>query len=101
MLWTAPELLRVGDRRGTKAGDVYSLSIIASEVVNRDGVWNGLLQREAEDPSATTASTTIDDLFRQLTNRNLVIPTRPNLEQRDDFPPNLVAKIKIKFKKCH
>ena len=32
LLWTAPELLRSEDYRGTAAGDTYAFAIVASEV---------------------------------------------------------------------
>ncbi|XP_054609222.1 retinal guanylyl cyclase 2-like isoform X2 [Dunckerocampus dactyliophorus] len=35
LLWTAPELLRCPVRGGSKAGDVYSFSIIIQEVISR------------------------------------------------------------------
>ena len=51
LLWTAPELLRMGVRPlyGTQKGDVYSFAIIAQEIAYRaqpfflsDGDFNGL-----------------------------------------------------------
>jgi hypothetical protein len=42
LLWTAPELLRIGDYRGTPAADIYSFAIIGAELINREGVWNGV-----------------------------------------------------------
>ncbi len=47
LIWRAPELLRSGDRRGTKEGDVYSFGIICSELVNRENAWGGAV-KEAE-----------------------------------------------------
>lgn len=47
LLWRAPELLRSGERRGTKEGDVYSFSIIASELLNREMAW-GITKNEIE-----------------------------------------------------
>ena len=38
MLWTAPELLQMEDKRpwaGTRKGDVYSYSIILQEIIFR------------------------------------------------------------------
>ena len=35
-LWTAPEILKNPNNRGTKEGDVYSFSIIVQEVVLED-----------------------------------------------------------------
>lgn len=36
----APELIRVDDRHGTQAGDVYSFAIICSELLNRETAWD-------------------------------------------------------------
>uniref|UniRef100_A0AC34Q8K7 Guanylate cyclase n=1 Tax=Panagrolaimus sp. JU765 TaxID=591449 RepID=A0AC34Q8K7_9BILA len=38
-LWTAPELIRDSDHSGTKQGDVYSLAIICSEIINMKPPW--------------------------------------------------------------
>jgi len=38
-LWTAPELLRVGQAQKTQKGDVYSFAIIVQEIVYRKGVF--------------------------------------------------------------
>uniref|UniRef100_A0A914D8H8 guanylate cyclase n=1 Tax=Acrobeloides nanus TaxID=290746 RepID=A0A914D8H8_9BILA len=40
LLWAAPEIIRSNNIQGTKAGDIYSLAIIASEIVTKRAVWN-------------------------------------------------------------
>ncbi|KAH7718324.1 Protein GCY-20 [Aphelenchoides avenae] len=54
LLWTAPELLRSNDSSGTKASDVYSFAIIASELINMKPAWESSeetneRQRNAEE----------------------------------------------------
>jgi len=49
LLWTAPELLRENNRKGTKEGDVYSFAIICCELVNRETVWNGVEREDDVD----------------------------------------------------
>nr|AAG23826.1 guanylyl cyclase [Heterodera glycines] len=39
LVWTAPELLRDNDIVGNKFGDVYSFSIVSSEIVNMKPIW--------------------------------------------------------------
>ncbi|EGT60468.1 CBN-GCY-7 protein [Caenorhabditis brenneri] len=48
LLWSAPELLRAEDIRGTKEGDVYSLGIICAELITRKSVFN--MEDRKEDP---------------------------------------------------
>ncbi|CAB3396880.1 unnamed protein product [Caenorhabditis bovis] len=48
LLWSAPELLRNDNIRGTKEGDVYSLGIICAELITRKSVFN--LEDRNEDP---------------------------------------------------
>lgn len=38
-LWTAPELIRESDHTGSKEGDIYSLAMVCSEIVNMKPVW--------------------------------------------------------------
>uniref|UniRef100_A0A914YCN1 Guanylate cyclase n=1 Tax=Panagrolaimus superbus TaxID=310955 RepID=A0A914YCN1_9BILA len=38
-LWTAPELIVEMDHMGTKQGDIYSLALVCSEIVNMKPVW--------------------------------------------------------------
>uniref|UniRef100_A0A8R1HLR7 Guanylate cyclase n=1 Tax=Caenorhabditis japonica TaxID=281687 RepID=A0A8R1HLR7_CAEJA len=40
LLWSAPELLRAEDLRGSKEGDVYSLGVICAELITRKSVFN-------------------------------------------------------------
>lgn len=49
LLWTAPELLRENNRRGTREGDVYSFAIVCTELVNRETVWNGVERDDEVD----------------------------------------------------
>ncbi|KAI1707073.1 receptor family ligand binding region domain-containing protein [Ditylenchus destructor] len=53
LLWAAPEIIRTGDRRGTKEGDVYSFAIICSELINREKVWNGVEKDEEIEGKCT------------------------------------------------
>ena len=55
-LWTAPELLRdpALERRGTMAGDVFSLGIIMQEVVCRSAPY-AMLELTAEGTLARVA----------------------------------------------
>ncbi|CCD70806.1 Receptor-type guanylate cyclase gcy-7 [Caenorhabditis elegans] len=48
LLWSAPELLRAEDIKGSKEGDVYSLGIICAELITRKGVFN--MEDRKEDP---------------------------------------------------
>ncbi|UMM31890.1 hypothetical protein L5515_005910 [Caenorhabditis briggsae] len=48
LLWSAPELLRAEDIKGTKEGDVYSLGIICAELITRKSVFN--MEDRKEDP---------------------------------------------------
>ncbi|CAI2353557.1 unnamed protein product [Caenorhabditis sp. 36 PRJEB53466] len=48
LLWTAPELLRTEDIRGTKEGDLYSLGVICAELITRKSVFN--MEDRKEDP---------------------------------------------------
>lgn len=44
-LWTAPELLRMGQDaplEGSQKGDVFSFAIIVHEIVTREGPWAGI-----------------------------------------------------------
>ncbi|CAD5226277.1 unnamed protein product [Bursaphelenchus okinawaensis] len=50
LLWTAPEFLRSNDLTGSKAGDIYSFAIIASELFNMKPAWdNGEGKASPED----------------------------------------------------
>mgnify|MGYP002260094306 FL=1 len=43
MMWTAPELMRLGKEapvRGTQKGDVYSFAIICQELLTRSGPFD-------------------------------------------------------------
>uniref|UniRef100_A0A914QB65 Guanylate cyclase n=2 Tax=Panagrolaimus davidi TaxID=227884 RepID=A0A914QB65_9BILA len=41
LLWCAPEIIRSEDQHlGSKAGDIYSLAITASEIITRKHVWD-------------------------------------------------------------
>ena len=51
MLWTAPEILRLGSRpvNGTQEGDVYSFAIILQEFHTREGPYSAnYMQPEGE-----------------------------------------------------
>nr|CAD2157784.1 unnamed protein product [Meloidogyne enterolobii] len=78
LLWTAPELLRENNRKGTKEGDVYSFAIICCELVNRETVWNGV---EREDD--------VDEIIYRLRRTNTAIPHRPQLHPREEINQNL------------
>uniref|UniRef100_A0A1I8B604 Guanylate cyclase n=1 Tax=Meloidogyne hapla TaxID=6305 RepID=A0A1I8B604_MELHA len=81
LLWTAPELLRENNRKGTKEGDVYSFAIICCELVNRETVWNGV---EREDD--------VDDILHRLKQTNSSIPPRPLLHNIEN--QNLIHLIR-------
>uniref|UniRef100_A0A915MCK2 guanylate cyclase n=1 Tax=Meloidogyne javanica TaxID=6303 RepID=A0A915MCK2_MELJA len=83
LLWTAPELLRENNRKGTKEGDVYSFAIICCELVNRETVWNGV---EREDD--------VDDILHRLKQLNTSIPPRPLLRNNENINQNLLHLIR-------
>uniref|UniRef100_A0A1I8B5F6 Guanylate cyclase n=1 Tax=Meloidogyne hapla TaxID=6305 RepID=A0A1I8B5F6_MELHA len=83
LLWTAPELLRENNRKGTKEGDVYSFAIICCELVNRETVWNGV---EREDD--------VDEIIYRLRRTNTAIPHRPQLHPHEDVNQNLLLLIR-------
>uniref|UniRef100_A0A914P4I5 guanylate cyclase n=1 Tax=Meloidogyne incognita TaxID=6306 RepID=A0A914P4I5_MELIC len=83
LLWTAPELLRENNRKGTKEGDVYSFAIICCELVNRETVWNGV---EREDD--------VDEIIYRLRRTNTAIPHRPQLHPREEINQNLIHLIR-------
>ncbi|CAK5081410.1 unnamed protein product [Meloidogyne enterolobii] len=83
LLWTAPELLRENNRKGTKEGDVYSFAIICCELVNRETVWNGV---EREDD--------VDDILHRLKQINTSIPPRPLLRNNENINQNLLHLIR-------
>ncbi|KAF7634237.1 Guanylate cyclase [Meloidogyne graminicola] len=82
LLWTAPELLRENNRKGTKEGDIYSFAIICCELINRETVWNGV---EREDD--------VDEIIYRLRRSNVAIPHRPQLHPREEINQNLVRKL--------
>lgn len=49
LLWTAPEHLRDNDYVGSKKGDIYSFSLIASEILNMKPAWESDDKRDHED----------------------------------------------------
>lgn len=49
LLHTAPEVLREGLTSGTQAGDVYSFSIVCSELVGHSSAWNLENRKEEAD----------------------------------------------------
>jgi hypothetical protein len=49
LLWTAPELLRSGDLRGTKQGDVFSYAMVCSELINNETAWGGITDAKEID----------------------------------------------------
>ncbi|CAJ0582466.1 unnamed protein product, partial [Mesorhabditis spiculigera] len=71
MLWTAPEHLRDFSVIGSQAGDIYSMSIIASELVGKTSPWN--LENRVE-----TAEEVV-----HMVSKGLSPPMRPSL-----FPPD-------------
>nr|CAD2206774.1 unnamed protein product [Meloidogyne enterolobii] len=83
LLWTAPELLRENNRKGTKEGDVYSFAIICCELVNRETVWNGV---EREDD--------VDEILYRLRRSNVAIPHRPQLHPREEINQNLLHLVR-------
>ncbi|KJH40240.1 putative phage head-tail adaptor [Dictyocaulus viviparus] len=40
LLWTAPEILRKNDMRGSQEGDIYSFAIISAELVTKSWPWD-------------------------------------------------------------
>ncbi|KAL7071368.1 hypothetical protein ACQ4LE_009104 [Meloidogyne hapla] len=83
LLWTAPELLRENNRKGTKEGDVYSFAIICCELVNRETVWNGV---EREDD--------VDEIIYRLRRSNAAIPHRPHLHPQEEINQNMLHLIR-------
>ncbi|KAL3114808.1 hypothetical protein niasHT_014622 [Heterodera trifolii] len=83
LLWTAPELLRENNRKGTKEGDVFSFAIICVEMVNRETVWNGV-ERDED----------IDEILYRLKRTNTTIPHRPQLHPRAEINQNLLHLIR-------
>nr|CAD2194997.1 unnamed protein product [Meloidogyne enterolobii] len=83
LLWTAPELLRENNRKGTKEGDVYSFAIICCELVNRETVWNGV---EREDD--------VDEILYRLRRSNVAIPHRPQLHPREEINQNFLHLVR-------
>ncbi|KAF7634231.1 Guanylate cyclase, partial [Meloidogyne graminicola] len=80
LLWTAPELLRENNRKGTKEGDIYSFAIICCELINRETVWNGV---EREDD--------VDEIIYRLRRTNTAISHRPQIHPREEINQNLVT----------
>uniref|UniRef100_A0A146MC20 Guanylate cyclase n=1 Tax=Lygus hesperus TaxID=30085 RepID=A0A146MC20_LYGHE len=72
LLWTAPELLRSKQTRGTQKGDVYSFAIIFHELLSRRGPFCGL-----EEPKE------IIEMVKKLPKEEEE-PFRPNLEAVSD-----------------
>ncbi|KAL3107085.1 hypothetical protein niasHT_019481 [Heterodera trifolii] len=83
LLWTAPELLRENNRKGTKEGDVFSFAIICVEMVNRETVWNGV-ERDQD----------IDEILYRLRRTNTTIPHRPQLHPRAEINQSLLHLIR-------
>ncbi|BFZ15498.1 hypothetical protein BsWGS_18537 [Bradybaena similaris] len=49
-LWKAPEVLRSGDRRGSRESDIYSFAIILSELISRESpYYNEVLYLSIEE----------------------------------------------------
>lgn len=83
LLWTAPELLRTDDIRGSKEGDVYSLGIICGELISRKSVFN--MEDRKEDP---------EEIIYMLKKGGMKSP-RPDLDHYDpaiEINPALVSQ---------
>ncbi|CAA98947.3 Receptor-type guanylate cyclase gcy-13 [Caenorhabditis elegans] len=72
LLHTAPEVLREGLTSGTQAGDVYSFSIVCSELVGHSSAWNLENRKEEAD----------EIIF--MVKRGGRTPFRPSLDDVDD-----------------
>ena len=48
LLWTSPEILRSGDLRATREGDMYSFGIVVSEFINNDVAWSESTREEKD-----------------------------------------------------
>uniref|UniRef100_A0A915DUQ2 Guanylate cyclase n=1 Tax=Ditylenchus dipsaci TaxID=166011 RepID=A0A915DUQ2_9BILA len=81
-LWYAPEIIRTGNLKGTKEGDVYSFGIICSELINKERAWNGAEKDEE-----------IDEIIYRV-KRGSDAPHRPNLQLRDEINPNLLHLVR-------
>ncbi|TKR69712.1 hypothetical protein L596_021832 [Steinernema carpocapsae] len=84
LLWTAPELLRIGpNATGTKPGDVYSFAIICSELVTKTSAWD--LDNRKEQ---------IDEII-YMVRRGGLPPLRPDihLASNSDINPALLRLI--------
>ncbi|EYB91033.1 hypothetical protein Y032_0211g2199 [Ancylostoma ceylanicum] len=82
LLWTAPEILRNPDMKGTPAGDIYSFAIISAQLLTRSSVF-GLGDREED----------AEDLIYML-KRGGSQPVRPDLISKHvEVHPNLIRLI--------
>ncbi|KAE9556383.1 hypothetical protein FO519_000423 [Halicephalobus sp. NKZ332] len=82
LLWTAPELIRMEDRKGTREGDVYSFAIICSELINQKPAWN---HKES--------GVDIDDVIFAV-KRSSDPPARPRIEMSGDLNINLTHLVR-------
>ncbi|KAL6744154.1 hypothetical protein Aduo_017117 [Ancylostoma duodenale] len=80
LLWTAPEILRHLQIKGTQAGDIYSFAIISAQLMTRSSVF-GITNREED----------AEDLIYML-KRGGNQPIRPDLTSKQDVEvhPNLI-----------
>ncbi|KAH7694361.1 guanylyl cyclase, partial [Aphelenchoides avenae] len=53
MLWTAPENIREGNAVGSKLGDIFSFSIVCSELVNMKPAWENADDTKGNPEGAT------------------------------------------------